>query len=512
MKKTKKYLALPFFIIMIAGLLAACANNSSNERNKNDNSPSVSNKGEKNETVTLDIVVNNAGRQIPDGLTSEDNPYINYVKENTGLEFKFNFPPQDAYQERLNIIMASGDLPDIIRTNDAAWVVKYINQKALRPLNDAIDKYGQDLKNIISQEAWENVTIDGQIYAVPSQAEVLGSEIMYIRKDWLDHLGLNPPKTLEEYENVMRAFVNDDPNNSGKNDTMGLIFQEDLLRTSPFFGAFGVAVTKDQWYEQDGQLVNSRILPETKEALERLAEWYQEGLIDEEFALNKGSNVNEKIANGSAGLFAAMWYDTRGPILTNQQNDPNAEWIAIDFPVGPEGKFGTFGTDIVQGYSVVPVTSDNVEFVVKLLNFIAGDGYSNLKLGFEDEVWTMENGLMVTNFEEHNKHIYRGTIHSLADSNTNEVRQMRLDSLGLEFKLIDNIEQIEAAGIYSEFLAMPTPAMGRYGASLDMLFYEVATKIIMGNEPIDAFDTFVTEWKEQGGNEMTAEANEWFKK
>jgi putative aldouronate transport system substrate-binding protein len=519
MKKINFRFSLTLIIVLIISLIAACSNQPSNNEagNSAPNNKNSNKVEDSSNPVTLDIVVNNSNRDFPEGLEPNDNPYINYVKENTGLEFNFNFPPSDAYQDTLNIIMASGDLPDLIHTYDSTWVVKYINQKALQPLNKVIDQYGSELKRLIPAEAWENVTVDGNIYAIPSVTEVKGNELMYIRKDWLDKLQLDPPQTLEEYENVMRAFVEQDPDENGQDDTLGLIIQEKLERTAPFFGAFGISVGGggskwNEWYKQkDNQLVNSVILPETKEALTMLANWYQEGLIDKEFALNKPANMNEKIANGKVGLFSAAWYETRGAMLTNKTNDPKAEWIAIDFPIGPEGEFGTIGLGSVQSYSVVPVTSKNAESVIKFLNFVVGEGYQNLKLGFEDEIWSMDSGQLVTNFEEHNKHLYRSTIHQMADVNTTEVRQKRLDSLGMEFKLIDNIERIEEVAIYSDFLAMPTPAMGKHGASLSMLIEETFTKMVMGTVSIEEFDNFVEAWKEQGGDEITTEVNDWYK-
>lgn len=504
MSKVKKTLNVLVVSSLATGLLAGCgadSNNSGSSSSKN----------------SLEIVVNNSNRAFPEGLEPNNNPYINYVKEKTGLDFEFTFPPSDTYQDTLNIIMASGDLPDLIHTYDANWVVKYVNQGALQPLNDYIDKAGADLKKLIPESAWENVTIDGKIYAIPSVTEVQGNELLYVRKDWLNNLGLSEPKTLEEYENVMRAFVEQDPDGNGQADTVGLGVIEKLYRTAPFFGAHGVSVGTggyywNEWYAQEnGELVNSVTLPETKQTLELLNKWYAEGLIDPEFALSKKANLDEKIANGKIGLFAASWNDTRGAILTSKTNDPKAEWIPLEYPVGPNGEFGTGGTPSVQSYSVVPVKSKKGEDVIKFLNFVVGEGYQNLKLGYEGEIWTTENGVVTTNFEEHNKHIYRSTIHQMADVNTLDVRTMRLESLGVEFNLNDNVRRIEEAAIYSDFLAMPTAAMGKYSATLTTLLEETFTKFVMGAKPLSEFDAFVEEWKSLGGDEITVEVNEWYK-
>lgn len=496
----RRNFGLSLMVFLLVSLLVACSSNQEAGNSK---------KG--NETVDkeqIEIVLNNASRSYPKGMDANKNPYIDYIRENTGLDIKVTTPSSDGYNEKLNVMMASGDLPDMIYTNDPSWVVNYVNQKGLQPLNDVIDKYGENLKKNIPEEAWEHVTIDGNIYAIPSVNTYPGTMIMYARKDWLDNLGLEPPKTLEEYQEVMRAFKEDDPDGNGKDDTLGLVIAENLIRTEPFFGAFGIQ--RHQWVEREGKLVYSGILPEAKQTLEYLSTLYKEGLLDKEFALNKTENFEEKIASGKAGLFAATWYDTRGPILTNEQNDPDAEWIPLEFPLGPDGKSGTDGTPPVRVYNVVPVTSKHADSVVKMLNFMIGEGYETLKFGFEDDVYKMEDGKMITDFEKHNNHIYRLTLAETIEPDNLDLVKLRLDSLGEEFNLYDNLQKIMEHAIYDEFLGTPTESMGKFNAKLNKLEDEVFTKIVMGEAPLDQFDQFVEEWKKEGGDQITEEVNDWY--
>lgn len=244
-----------------------------------------------------------------------------------------------------------------------------------------------------------------------------------------------------------------------------------------------------------------------KEALSYLAGLYKEKLIDPEWALNKMANVDEKVASGKVGLFSGNWYDTRGPILTNRKNDPNAEWIPLEYPTGPDGKQGTWGNSYVAGFNVIPVTSKHPEAVIKMLDFMIGDGYRTLMLGFEGEVWNMEDGKVVTNFDEHNKHIYRLTLGEAIVPFNSEVSRERLDSLGMEFKLNEIVDKISEVAIRNQYLGVPTPGMGKYGPKLSKMEVEAFTKIIIGQQPVDAFDQFVEDWKKNGGEEMTKEVN-----
>ncbi|MDF2837307.1 MAG: peptide permease, partial [Paenibacillus sp.] len=288
--------------------------------------------------VPVSIVINDLGMAFPEGLDENDNPYIHYIRDETGLDVRVSIPPQEVYEEKLNVIMASRSLPDLIHSYNPVWYDEYVKKGALQPLDDYIDQYGQDLKAYIPEEAWERVRYKGKIYAIPSLNEVQGIELMYVRKDWLDRLGLKPPRTLDEYYEVIRAFAKNDPDRNGLHDTMGLILTENMGRAAPFFGAFGVQL--NSWLERDGKLVNGSTLEGTKEALGFLAKLYREGLVDPAFPLNRNSLLNEKIENGKVGMFSAAWYDTRGPIALNQKKDPSAEWIALEYPVGPKGDSG----------------------------------------------------------------------------------------------------------------------------------------------------------------------------
>jgi putative aldouronate transport system substrate-binding protein len=496
-----KRMKTAILVILACCSTAGCAfpNLAMNEENKVDtaNEPAIR------------IVVNSLGMNFPEGMDENHNPYLSYIEKNIGVQVNVTLPPLNGYDEKLNVIMASSEPPDLLNTSDPSWFIHFVNQKALTPLNDYIEKYGAHLKAKIPKEAWDNVTVNGNIYAIPSLNEVKGTEIVYARKDWLDKLGLQPPRTIEEYTAVMKAFAERDPDGNGKKDTYGLSILERLRRTSPFLGAFGVQMKA--WYERDGKLVYSGILPEMKEALMYFRSLYDENVLDPEFPLNKIDVLGEKIVSGRVGLFSAAWSDTRSHIAANRKKDPKAEWIPLEFPIGLGGKHGVYSTSIVRSYNVVPIKSEQAEAVVKFLDFVAGPGQISLKLGFENEIWTRVNGKLSIRFDEHSKHGYRGIYGALADMADPDVTRDRLEGLGEQFRLYDNLQRIEHNLMEDQFNGPPTPAMGKHQIKLSKLQEETFTRIIAGLSPIEEFDAFVKKWKEAGGDEITGEVNEWWR-
>lgn len=499
--KWKAVIILSFLPVAVAGMLAGCE---SAEQGSSGGSSAAAGVRENR----ISVVVNNLGMTFPDGTDENNNPYLSFIEERTGLDVTIIMPPQEVYEEKLNLIMSSGNLPDVLHIFNPVWIDNYTRQQALMPLDELIDRLGPELKARIPEEAWSRVRYNGKIYAIPSLNEVRGIEIMYARKDWLDRLGLKAPVTLDDYYQVIRAFTLDDPDGNGKNDTIGLILTEDLGRSAPFFGAFGTQL--DSWIKRDGQLVYGSVVPEAKEALAYLAKLYKEKLLDQEFPLNRNSSLVQKIENGYVGLFSAAWYDTRGPIAANKAKDPGAEWIPLEYPTGPRGEKGVYDKDLIRGYNVIPTGASNPEGVIRYLNFIASEeGYTTLKLGFENQIWSMRDGRMVTDFAEHDKHLYRGIYQSMVDVEDREMNKIRLDSLG-NFSLYENLQTIEQNLISNEFYGVPTPAMSQLDGQLPDL-HEAFTNIIMGIEPLDAFDRYVEEWKAAGGALITEEINEWYK-
>jgi putative aldouronate transport system substrate-binding protein len=456
----------------------------------------------------ISMVVNSLGMNFPAGMDENNNPYLSFIEARTGLDINVIAPPEEVYEEKQNLTMSSSNLPDLVHMVKSFWFDHYQKQDALLPLDDWLDKYGANLKRRIPPEAWDRVRVDGKIYAIPSLNEVRGLELMYVRKDWLDKVGRKAPVTLDEYYEVIKAFTLEDPDGNGKNDTYGLTLGENLNRSAPFFGAFGTQL--DSWILKDGKLQYGSILPETKEALAYLAKLYQEKLLDPEFPLNRNTSLTQKIESGQIGLYSAAWYDTRGPIAANKAAFPQAEWMPLEYPIGPRGQKGVYNIDLIRGYNVIPKGAANPEGAIRYLEFLASDeGYRNLKLGFEDQIWSMKNGKMVTDFAQHDKHLYRGIYQSMVDVIDPDLNKKRLDSLG-DFHLHENIKQIGQNIIKNEFYGAPTPAMSRLSSQLPDL-QQAFTRIIMGVEPLTAFDIYVQEWNNRGGSQITAEVNAWYK-
>lgn len=466
--------------------------------------------------AALKIIAPLASDTFPAGTSEKDNPYVRWIEESAGFSIDWTAPPSSGYQNKLNVRVAAGESYDLIHTSDLNWIVGLAKTGAIQPLDEPLEKYGQSLLAGMPQRVWEAVTIDGRLYAIPKFAKNPGDSL-FIRKDWLDKLGLDVPRSLDDFVRVMRAFKEEDPDGNGRHDTYGLTIGTSFQFSSPFFAAFGVPIAgldtgepfTKYWVEREGRLVSPTVLPEMKEAVRFFAGLYSEGLLDPEFPLNKKAVVARKVAEGKVGLYAGYYHETRTAIAESVKHDPAAEWIAIGYPVGPAGFSGTGMPPEIVAYNIVPSDSRHAEEVVRLLDWMIGEGYKTLRFGFEGEVYTMRDGEMAIDAEESTRVNYRQRLIFVAPDDWALDRQ-RLEALGPQFGLVAQYELAARHEVPNRFTGPPTPAMVRYNSKLDRLAQETFVRMVTGVTNVEEFERFVRTWKAEGGDEIEKEVNEWY--
>lgn len=505
----KKGWAVFLVSVLFVTLLSACGGSASGPvpvaEKKNEDGSS------KKESINVFI---SGGATFPEGQDINNNPWIELIEKEVNVDLNIEYGPAETgeYMNKLTLKFASNEIPDlfIVPGMYQNWIMENASLGALMGLDDKLANY-PELVDAVYPDAWEAVKYDGQTYGIPVLNDGnLGTNNLYVRKDWLDKLGLDVPKTLEEFETVAKAFRDQDPDGNGKKDTYGLIAYDNMLGWSSFFGAFGVI--PGYWVERDGTLVPADTQPEMKEALTYLNRLYQEKLLDNEWPIQKVKTYNERVANNQVGLYEGNWAATRNEINTSKQNDPTAEWIAIEPPVGPQGKQGVLGGDKYKTFAVISSQAKNTDVILNMLQWMSKQenidkfvfGFDELGEGF---MFDIVDGKYAMNFENHNKYGYR---QQLMFVQPKELNRKKMESLGADFNLVGMIEHSVQYGISKNFTGAPTPAMVDYLSSLEQLRNETFTKIIVGELPINEFDNFITEYNAKGGAQITEEVQAWY--
>nr|WP_260504069.1 extracellular solute-binding protein [Paenibacillus illinoisensis] len=554
-------------IMLLLAFTSACSDaGNKDETAENNTTPGVVEEGpadpfgKYDQTITLRYgkEVDPTDKSLPAGDTPENNQYSRYVKDNLNIDTKVTWQAATGtnYEQKVNLAISSNDLPDALVVKDTQ-LRAMVKAGQLEDLTDAFNRYASpamksymEKTNGVSAQA---VTFDGKMYAIPSiQVQSDGVHQMWIRKDWLDKLGLEPPKTMEELENVAKAFVEQDPDGNGKNDTIGIAGQQNGSRLyanflestnntyglDPIFGAY--KAYPGYWLKDNaGNPVYGSILPETKEALAKLRDMYANGLIDKELGIRKAAS--ESVVNGNAGIFFAPWWMGYGPLPDGIKNDPKANWQAYLLPLDADGQFNAHMGAPSTVFVVVRKGYEHPEAVIKMLNLLIRDeskfdisvpvGHYPLRvpMSYMDESEYSAKALQEVLAGTKKPEDFTDPGYKLlaADiQNVKKVKKEPYDNMDIQYwdpqadlgvwsriysLLVGSSSlQQDYNKVYS-LLYSQTRTMESRWSNLKKLEDETFLKIIMGAAPLDTFDTFVNDWKKQGGDKITEEVKEYVK-
>ena len=260
-------------------------------------------------------------------------------------------------------------MPDVIVVGSPAELATYveggiIGELPIETIREKAPTFAKVADEYDDGSLWSTMIYNGKNYGV-AQPMNQSPMAMFWRKDWLDKLGLEVPETLEEYEEVLTAFVEQDPDGNGKKDTAGAA--ERIF--GAVFGAFGLRcitgvgtgsgfTVEEMQLGEDNVPFFPYIRPEAKEALTVLHDWYEKGIIDKEFITGENhggyAGLSHSFMNGQIGLTCAPPYtyfayssdmkaeDNLGICMKEMVAvNPDAVVVPGPAPVGPEGKSGT---------------------------------------------------------------------------------------------------------------------------------------------------------------------------
>ncbi|MCU6709091.1 extracellular solute-binding protein [Paenibacillus sp. J5C_2022] len=304
--KMKKFVSVLAATTVLTGALAACSSSPKNAEPEPTQSAEAPDQGNANENPylasekPLKLTVHMGTKDS--GVFNNDWPIFKKAAELTNVTLEGTLPVTVSdFSETFSIVIASGSLPDIMQALSKDFL-QYGPEGAFLSLNDLIDEHAPHLKKFMEENpqvrsaASDN---DGNMWFIPFIADGEAEKGWFIRKDWLETLGLEEPKTVDELYKVITAFVNDDPNGNGKKDEVGFFHRNTsigieglmaLWNAYPSFRAF------------DDQVIFGPLEPEYGDAMANMAKWYKEGLIDKEIFTRGGKARDILLADNLGSL------------------------------------------------------------------------------------------------------------------------------------------------------------------------------------------------------------------
>ena len=498
--------------------------------------------------------VNNSN--MPENDTYTDNAYTRYIKSVINVQNVDVFEANDSqYDTNVSMAISMGSLPDIMVVSSQDEVEQLVEAGLIEDLTESYnncisdrirkmyESYGDSLKDM--------VTYDGKIMALPETNITDGPNLVWLRKDWMDKLGLSEPHTIDDVVNIVKHFISEDPGNngvdvSGKPNTVGLAVDTDVTGecgySSEFlldiiFACFG-AYPKQWIMNDDGEIVYGSVTDEAKEALSYISSLYNHGVIDNDFLLRTSTNICELIENGMCGSFFGPWWAPNNPLANAVSRNPDADWQPYLIATDSDGTTSYHSQNPCYKYVVVRKGYEHPEIAAKMISVMFD------KVRFD-----------CTDSEEF-KNYYQLNVEPTARplsinvdyNNALSICYRNIDAAISGRKNPDSLELLERSfyDACSEYIKNANKTSTQWAAYMsrikacslitqdnikvvDSLYFkttdtmkshwwrlkakekEAYLKIISGEEDISYFDTFVKEWNEQGGQTITSEVSESMK-
>ncbi|MFD0872400.1 MULTISPECIES: extracellular solute-binding protein [Paenibacillus] len=337
-------------------------------------------------------------------LPSEDKDFVKKTideKFNVNLKITHMAAGPDS-TNKVNVRFASNTPPDlaVVGGRDSQTYAKDGLVADLRPFmtKEAMPNY---YKWISDNEFKGYYTIEGvdDGLRAPTPFDLTAYSAWYIRKDWLDKLGLPVPTNYEEMLEAMRQFTFNDPDGNGKNDTYGFTTSGNGANVGfdwPHWVKNGFYASM---YIDEGKLVDAGSHPDTVKVLQEIKDTIAEGIVDPNWFLNKGSEHLNKIIEGKAGIVKAGGRDfalesvETSAVSRARQINPEADIVPFNpFPdakgikTDPQGSFG-----FVVPKQLAEQEPDKVKRMMAILDYLASpEGFLLTHYGLENESYTRE--------------------------------------------------------------------------------------------------------------------------
>lgn len=511
------------------------------------------------ETVTVHLGGSlNPNAKLPEGMSYENNSYLDFLSEDLNIKVVYDWIASSSdFDEKMNLCIGSGTIPELMNVNATQYraLLKY---DMIQPLDQYFDDYASDaLKGYVEsggEELKKCISNDkGEMMAIPAPNITAGGiNEMWIRQDWLDNLGLEVPRTWDELAAVAEAFVTQDPDGNGEADTIGILgpgntdhmnaIGGNQFGLDPLFSSF--QSYPQYWLQdEDGTVKYGSIQPETRTALEKIQKLYTDKLIDTEMLVR--NNCQEAILSGKVGIFFGPWWI--GYTVSDATLAGEADWRAYFTPLSEDGKYYTHMPDPTSTYVVVSKSCKNPEAAIKIINYLiaygkdwVADGTSaKLEVSQFYPLWNVyENADEIEVSTETLEKYLAGEItmddvdfsqHKLLKNDMEAVTELKkepyddfsLDKWNLDSDLaktnLPRLVSLLVGGnplvndkyipVYNAYSGQ-TETMQAKWANLKKMEEETFAKIIMGKADISEFDTFVENWKNQGGDQILKEIND----
>ena len=499
------------------------------------------------DTYTLGKMAGGNNSNMPKGDTYENNAYTRYLKEMLNVQNKDTFEAYEDYDEVVAMTIATKEIPDIMVVSTLEDVQQLVKEDMIEDLTDSYNNCASErIKDIYAsygESFFDNVTFDGKMMAIPETNIDDGPTMLWLRKDWLDALGLEEPKTMDDVEHIVAEFMEKDPGNNGKGETTGLMCDTNLVGESGYSYEYqldvlfaGYGAYPRQWLVENGNITYGSVKPEVKRALAKLQQLYADGILDKQFLVRTTTNMIELIEDGKCGAFFGPWWAPNNPLMSAISQNPEADWQPYMMSTGADGSVSYCMQNPSYKYVVVRKGYKYPEVAIKIINVMydylryedktaseISKYYQmnvdvtarpiSINVDYQDALTRCYNDLvkvMDGDMEKDELELLEASYYNSCKSYLESGGQASVEDWAAYTSRITACKLLNETDIHKvpSVYFGETVTMKEKWWKLRELEKDTFLQIVTGVASLNAFDTFVQQWNAEGGGQITSEVNQ----
>ncbi|RCW64284.1 extracellular solute-binding protein [Saliterribacillus persicus] len=488
-----KTLRLFYFLILAMLILSAC----------NDESASQEDEMKDPDLNEISILAPLHSAETPDSGIEEK------IEKLTGVELDLQYVPANNYQDRMSTSFATDSMPEVANIPIEGTFKEAIRDGQFWEIEPYLDDF-ENLKKL-KPEILDNMRIDGKLYSL-YQGRPLSRQGIIYRKDWADNLGLDTPKTTEDFMEMVKQFTENDPDANGKDDTIGLSDRGDLA-----YGSFNTIASwfgaPHEWGEIDGELKPAFMFPQYQEALDFMREMHESGYINQDFPVTSKPDQQDMIKNGRAGVYVGCMCDVNGLASDGKLINPEME-LDVHNQISKAGE--KYQIWSIPGYNhpyFFPKSSVETEeellIILEFFNKMMEPEVANTVFwGEEGEHYTVEDGKAVT-IDDQNKldrEVIPYQTFEVGEPETNGRYEGQFD-LKARQKAENLFKDNEKYLIKDPTITLDSETYDQKSEELKQIMVDATFNYILGDLDKAGFEEQIERWMDHGGNDVIEEFN-----
>lgn len=425
------------------------------------------------------------------------------LEEKTNTKLTAIIPPIGSYNDKMETMMAGGDVPDVFQISQAMTrLPNYVAREQVMPLDDLIKK--SDKLSIIDASYLDALAINGHIYDVPYYYPRV--KCLFLRKDIMEQydIQLGEVPTTDEFITEMSKLKG-----------TGIIpfsFPKWIDNFQFFLNSFGAYA--GVYKNSDGKYVDGMQEPQMVDALNYLREMYVSGVLDQEFITAENSAMREAVYSGKAASDIDYVANYTNYILQSEAAGVPTDVQPIYMLTGPSGLGGGLNESIQTAWCISSECK-NPEAAMRLIEALTTDPEVHaafFNTGVEGIHFNVEDGIAVPTEKAANTG-YSIKYNYLTDSFIQDFSKLSYHpdektSTALETQKNYIEKAMELRGDKQMIPAGKSQVFDESSASVTSSWKEIISQIVLGSISVeDGLKNYKNFWDSVDGDRMLEELN-----